>query len=978
MRYLVAAVLLCLALVHAPTPAQDAGNLVAPPLIQVARDETPVRLESASIVVDPGAGVARTTIDMEFRNPNARVLEGNLQFPLRPGQQVVGFALDIDGEMRDAVPVEKARGRQVFEEIERRGIDPGLLEQTEGDFFRLRIYPFPAGGSRRVRVVLLEPLARDARGRSTTLPLQFAAGLDTVEVAILGRDPPQLDGPMRGQALETGADGVHRVRLARSAFRPARGVTLRFPAVDAPATQLQVHDDETWFLTEVPVGGAAVARVPAPRIGLLWDSSASGARRAHDLEFALLDAYFEAAGNAEVQLIRLRDRAEDAERFTVVGGDWQALRRALETTIYDGATNPGGWTPDPAVGEYLLFGDGLFNYGQQPFPALGASQRLFAIRAGSAGDSARLAALAAANRGSAIALDDSGDLAAAKAALLQESPRLVSLRGIGAADLVAESHLAQDGFIRIAGRLTEPAARLHLRVARGGRVEPVEIRIGEAPHGGLAAMQWARFTLAALRVDPEGNRAAIAGLGSRFGVVTPQTSLLVLEEVADYVRYDIPPPAGLRAEFADLQARARADRQRDRQSRLDGIAAAWAERVAWWRQPFPKDRPKGLADDAVAVVAMEAADGADMREESARQRVATAPQPAPPPAPAAASSESAVLDRVQVTGSHIAEAAFEPESSPAGPSAIIALQPWQPDSPYGRRLRQARPEDVYRLYLDERGRQPQGTAFLLDVADLLFEREQPELALRVLSNLAEMDLDNRHVLRVLGYRLMQAGRADLAVPVLERVLAMGEEEPQSHRDLALAYAATEQRQKAVDTLYEVVQGEWDGRFPDIEQTALAEINAIVATSPEPLDTRRFDPRLLRNLPLDLRAVLSWDSDNSDMDLWVTDPNGEKAYYGNRLTHQGGRMSRDFTGGYGPEEFALRDAKPGTYRVEANFFGDRQQLVTGATTLQLWLSTGFGTPRQQDRKVTLRLEERAQTVLVGEFEVAPPEDRARRR
>ncbi len=80
------------------------------------------------------------------------------------------------------------------------------------------------------------------------------------------------------------------------------------------------------------------------------------------------------------------------------------------------------------------------------------------------------------------------------------------------------------------------------------------------------------------------------------------------------------------------------------------------------------------------------------------------------------------------------------------------------------------------------------------------------------------------------------------------------------------------------------------------------------------------------------------------------------------------MSDDFTGGYGPEEFALRTAKPGTYRVEANFYDDRQQLVTGATTLQLWLSTGFGTTRQQDRRITLRLKGQSETILVGEFEV----------
>ena len=56
------------------------------------------------------------------------------------------------------------------------------------------------------------------------------------------------------------------------------------------------------------------------------------------------------------------------------------------------------------------------------------------------------------------------------------------------------------------------------------------------------------------------------------------------------------------------------------------------------------------------------------------------------------------------------------------------------------------------------------------------------------------------------------------------------------------------------------------------------------------------------------------------------------------------------------------------RVEANFFGQRQQLVTGATTLTLWLSTGFGTAAQQDQRITLRLSDARETVFVGAFEV----------
>lgn len=87
------------------------------------------------------------------------------------------------------------------------------------------------------------------------------------------------------------------------------------------------------------------------------------------------------------------------------------------------------------------------------------------------------------------------------------------------------------------------------------------------------------------------------------------------------------------------------------------------------------------------------------------------------------------------------------------------------------------------------------------------------------------------------------------------------------------------------------------------------------------------------------------------------------------TYQGGAITHDATGGYGPEEFALRLAKPGKYRVEANFFGHRQQVMTTSTGLMLWLSSGFATPQQQDRRTTIRVRsERGERVVVGQFEV----------
>ncbi|MDH4191064.1 MAG: DUF2135 domain-containing protein, partial [Betaproteobacteria bacterium] len=216
--------------------------------------------------------------------------------------------------------------------------------------------------------------------------------------------------------------------------------------------------------------------------------------------------------------------------------------------------------------------------------------------------------------------------------------------------------------------------------------------------------------------------------------------------------------------------------------------------------------------------------------------------------------------------------------------------------------------------------------------------------------------------------LVQARRPVLAIPVFRKVLELSPEEPQSYRDLGLAYAADKQFQKALDSLYEVVTRPWHGRFPEVELIALADLNAIAGKAAAKVDTRRVDPRLIRNLPLDLRAVLTWDADNTDIDLWITDPNGEKAFYGHRLTWQGGRMSQDFTGGYGPEEFSLRKARPGRYRIEAQFYGHRQQIVAGATTLQVTVQTHFGTDAAKEEIITLRLKGRGEVVYVGEITI----------
>lgn len=71
---------------------------------------------------------------------------------------------------------------------------------------------------------------------------------------------------------------------------------------------------------------------------------------------------------------------------------------------------------------------------------------------------------------------------------------------------------------------------------------------------------------------------------------------------------------------------------------------------------------------------------------------------------------------------------------------------------------------------------------------------------------------------------------------------------------------------------------------------------------------------------DVQITLSWDT-SADLDLWVTDPTGERIYFGNPSSNTGGELDRDDTDGFGPENvFWPRGQAPGgTYIVQVDHF-----------------------------------------------------------
>jgi len=972
-----------------------------PPVLVVPnRDVMPIQLQTIRVSGDVNGRHATTEIDMTFFNPNTRVLEGELQFPLLDGQRVASFAMDVNGALREAVPVEKAKGQAVFEDVIRTRIDPGLLEATQGNNFKLRVYPIPAQGTKRVVIRIAENFTDIGGETIYQLPIGFAERVGVLEINVALN--VNADATDKAPSIRRNGFGpvnlskdllrnTYRLRESRRDFLIAHSssATIEFAIPHsanstAPSVQTQIFEGKTYFVADVVIPSRDAvdkyAREAPKTVGIIWDSSGSGRDRDHAREFQLLDTYFKKMRDGEVRLTQIRNVAEPAQTFRISNGDWKALRDVLSATAYDGATNLNAFVPEANVREYLLFSDGLNNFSDGADRTGFAKMRapLYSISASNKINATFLKFIAERSGGRFIDLTRETSASAATA-LLSAVTRITQIDGAGTSQLVLASTHAIGGRVQFAGIVDDVSATLRVTLQHpDGKQETIDVPIQSSTKddgsSGAVASLWAELRINELDAEYQLNRAEIRRLGQRFRLVTRETSLIILDRIEDYARFEIAPPPELRADYDRVLGSMQMQRRAERGSHLETIVRMFEQKVAWWNHSFPKndryvenkmkksdERERGalFEGDAARTDAMQ--DRAAMRT----QAMPTAPVVAAPAMEAPTSRRSVMAPSAQPASISTDERAIQ---STTQPPSTIRLQKWQPNAPYAERLKRASSANLYRVYLDEAPGYLASTAFYLDAADIFFERGLNDLGIRVLSNLAEMDLENRHILRILGYRLMQANRASLAIPIFKRVLELSPEEPQSYRDLGLAYAADKQPQRAIDSLYDVVTRPWHGRFPEVELIALAELNSIIATTNTKLDTSRIDTRLIKNLPLDLRAVLTWDADNTDIDLWVTDPNGERASYQNRMTYQGGRMSLDFTGGYGPEEFSLKVAKPGKYRVQAQYFGDRRQNVVGATTLQMRLTTGFGTKQQRDQIVTMRLKDGKETIMVGEFEI----------
>jgi hypothetical protein len=265
------------------------------------------------------------------------------------------------------------------------------------------------------------------------------------------------------------------------------------------------------------------------------------------------------------------------------------------------------------------------------------------------------------------------------------------------------------------------------------------------------------------------------------------------------------------------------------------------------------------------------------------------------------------------------------------------------------------------VYANLRREHAASPSFFLYSASLLLHHDPGSavVAAQICTNCLETKLQDVQMLRCVGYFLLKSGQPSLGLAVLDRVRELAPVEPQSFLDGALARAlpqfgggllCQDSLRKAVDLVTVVLTHVWADRFSEVEWPALillhmlcqiGERNGIIDLWPQSLDVS------LRasNFSAGLVVWLGWDTDKTDIDLHVVEPSGNEVYYSNKRSLIGGHLSKDFTQGYGPEIYVLRDPPAGKYVVKAKYYASHQQSsLTGATSAVIWALQGGSNPK----------------------------------
>ncbi|MDR2755325.1 MAG: hypothetical protein LBC20_06425 [Planctomycetaceae bacterium] len=896
----------------------------------------PLELVECSYSVRIVRFLIEVTITYEFYNPTNERVEGVFTFPLPDGATVDGYALDINDEMVDGVAVPKKQATVIFNEIEKRGIDPGLVEWSGKNAFKSRIFPIFSHQSRTIKIRYTDLID----GSKYTVPIKFDGKIETFSIKIDASKTDVLPKIIGNELPELKFDETTRLAETISKkFQPNENLLLEFPPNTSQQTVSFTAPECNYFVTRIPTDEIQKHLEPKRleiekklaqpnRIAVYWDASGSRFNGDHTKELELLRQYLETK-KCSVDLIVFRDKPEPVRSFDAAS--YEKLFDTLKSVSYDGGTNflsilSYGIRTDLS----LLFSDGNYNCRTNISEnSVVLQSPVYVIGTGNSHHSPALQFVTKSSGGTlfhlmrdnvATILEGIGKIALTAYALSDKSENQASWR------------ILKDSFV-VAHFQNQNTLNFRAVIGFGDMPETIPISVsGDVPvcEDSLVERIWAQLRLQQLLFSQHTThekecRRNILELGLKYNIVTPETTLLVLESVHQYLEFMVEPPASQpvmleeyrekKTQWKDHVQKVKKERQNTGVRRL---RRSWNIFMRWWDHSF------------------ELPDGYKFVPQYTNMTEAFA-------SPSNRSSRySGIAFGMGGMGGGFGGGGMSDANTQDSPAAMIpdiVLQPRIDDSPYLEIIRNAAvssKQSAYRVYLEQRKLYQNSPAFYWESATLFHELGDTETALRILSNLQELDFgDDLVTLRMMGFLMLHWNQIDLAVLRFREALELDEADPNTLRGLALSFLLRENLKQdhliqSLESFHKFFKTVWNYYDYQNDYTILClvtlyeQYRTIIKgktlgfrTSDNNQDNAKNqnvdkDQNNAKLMDVDLRIVALASHPNVDVCLAVTEPCGEFVRQNNRcLSVHGGTL---ITNNEDLSQYLIRKAEKGTYKI----------------------------------------------------------------
>ncbi len=923
------------------------------------REELPLRTMQANVTIDGFR--ARVLIDYVYDNDRDRQLEGTFQLRLpeeaspyffafgestfeakaatnAPSPQPLFFAVAETKKMgdgpleimterqatwihpREARMVPREKAAFAYGETVRRRVDPALMEWAGAGVFSARVFPLAAHKLHRIVVGYDLDLTRIGDDLEVRFDVPEKAPRAVVDVRVA---------KLANVATQTTPQATATTDEKRQYFHfenpKEHAVSVRLKSPGAPVIVGSDAKTGDYFAAQVkPNLPAGAPSTTSDSAVFLLDTSLSSSPDRFNVWLKMMRTVLD-ANRPSLKRFAVLTFGVDARWYKPgfvenTPANVDALLGAAGNLALEGATDLGAalkeasrpaWLDANGGGarryDLFLLSDGAATWGEGNLYALGrtlasgSAGSLFAYQTGLAGtDVAALTHLARESGGAVFSVTGESEIVRAATAHRARPWQLVSAKVGGGTDVLLAGRpkaIFAGQTLLAVGRGAIPAGSdLVLTLERDGQKETVKTKLGAPVASKLAPRAYGQVATSQLEELEAATESVSKAYATHFRVTGRTCSLLMLETEQDYERFAIRPE-----EDAFV---------------VKGTPAGELFATTLKQTYDTLGDPK--ASFFALLAKLEKTPGVKLQV-PASYKMAVTQMPASSFAVDAAALTTKLNDKKQLS-----------------PALLDNLAKHQ--------------LDYDRISDDAKARLAQGG---------------PGDALKALSSLVEENPGDAVLARDVGFSAMDLGLRPQAYHLFRRVADVRPYEPQTYRAMAQALAAMGKTDLAL-AYYEIpLIGEWDPRFGDLR--AIVELDYLrflrtIASGAAKTSVPDYAKARLETLAgkigmksADLVVTITWNTDNTDVDLHVTEPSGEECFYSHRQTRSGGELTRDVTQGYGPEMFVLKRAPSGRYLVRAHYYASDRNRASARTKVYVTTYEDWGTPRERATEKVVTLE-----------------------